>query len=861
MKPIITFLFCIAVLISTALGQSDKYEKSATLHKSKVIGDVKYLQGNQLSLPFANNGVIADAGDDLEGPLHGRYGEYPAGSDIHFLFSSGFLVSGVIDGELWASGVASASRVQDYIEGPVGGDRNDPFAKIYQVKSEDGPGSEAYLDWADAVKQGADFVDLDGDRIYNPDIDKPDLLGDQMLWFAINDGVEVGIRAWPGARIVGMEIHVTAWAYAAGSSLGSTAFIRFRLINKGTRPLEDIYFTSWHDPDLGSYTDDLVGCDTLLNAGYTYNEGPDERYGQNPPCFLVDILQGPVVASPGDTARRVLGPNLGVEVIPNHKVLGMSSFTTLSHYYYGPDTADEIRCLMQGLGQQCDIVNPLYWGIGGTAQDNPLFRFSGDPVSGTGWRQTGGDDQRMHVNTGPFRMDVGDVQDIVTAFVVGRGNDELESINVAKELDRKVQGFFDSNFNRFEPPSAKFISRSGKDESGNHFIDLLLPVESHLTLRRQNSGFDYRFEGFVVKQFHSNVPADSVNEVENSKIIARFDLDNEIGNFYVDRKQGRVLIYPAVNNMDSTALANPEGASLHLRVTHDAFTGLPVQLGNPYTFGVTAFYIDHNGISQNENTPAVRNDWFTAYPGDILTSKFIPEVSFIEVVPGAGENAHFVFDREAEHSAGHSDGLVLWDVVFPEQVTGHDYEVTFDQDKQSRFFWHVTDLSTQAVVLDHQYSQSGGYNFPIVNGIMVRVFSPPADSVAATPNSIEDVFIIRTGGLTSEQTLTLQAENFEAANVFPNPYFAHNSLESSRFGEEQFVTFTHLPNHVRIRIYRLSGIRIRTLEKNNDSPFLRWDLLTKNNKFVASGIYLAHIEAPELGLQKTLKVAVVQRRM
>ncbi len=605
-------------------------------------------------------------------------------------------------------------------------------------------------------------------------------------------------------------------------------------------------------------------CDTLLNAGYAYNEGPDDSYGQNPPCFIVDILQGPVVASPGDTARRILGPNLGVEVISDYKVLGMSSFTVgiqgdpSGVNYYG--SLYQIRNAMQGLTHDGDIFDPLTRGIGGSAQDNPLFWFSGEPVTGTDWRQTGGDDQRMHVNTGPFRMDVGDVQDIVTAFVIGRGNDELESITVAKEIDRKVQGIFDSNFSIFEPQQpAKLIARSGKGKLGRYFIDLLLPVENHLTERRQSFGFDYRLEGFVVKQFHANVPVDSVNGLENSKVIARFDLDNEIGDFYVDDEKGRILIYPAVNNMDSVALANPAGASLHLRVTHDAFTDLPVQLGNPYTFGVTAFFIDHKGIVPNENTATATDDWFSEYPADILTSELVPEVSFIDVFPGEGENEHFVFDRKAERTAGQSHGFVLWDVVFPEQLTGDDYEVTFHLDDYSRTFWRLTDLTTQTVVLDQQTSESGGYNFPIKDGIMVRVFGPEADSVTAIPNSPEDVFLIRTSALNLEKsTYFMQIENFAKVNVFPNPYFANNSMESSRFSELRFVTFTHLPNQVRIRIYTISGKLVRTLEKNDASPFLRWDLINEYNLFVASGVYLAHIEAPELGLQKTLKVAVLQ---
>lgn len=92
-------------------------------------------------------------------------------------------------------------------------------------------------------------------------------------------------------------------------------------------------------------------------------------------------------------------------------------------------------------------------------------------------------------------------------------------------------------------------------------------------------------------------------------------------------------------------------------------------------------------------------------------------------------------------------------------------------------------------------------------------------------------------------------------NVFPNPYYGLNRAEVSRYAH--FVTFSHLPPQARVRIFDLAGTLVRRLEKNDDSQFLRWDLLNEQGWLVASGIYLVYIEMPALGKTKVLKLVVI----
>ncbi len=95
-------------------------------------------------------------------------------------------------------------------------------------------------------------------------------------------------------------------------------------------------------------------------------------------------------------------------------------------------------------------------------------------------------------------------------------------------------------------------------------------------------------------------------------------------------------------------------------------------------------------------------------------------------------------------------------------------------------------------------------------------------------------------------------------NVFPNPYFAYNSLETNQF--VHFVTFTHLPRQCTIKIFSLNGVLLRTIQHvdaTGGNPYERWDLTNTSGLPVASGMYIAYIDGGTVGT-KILKLAVIQ---
>lgn len=108
------------------------------------------------------------------------------------------------------------------------------------------------------------------------------------------------------------------------------------------------------------------------------------------------------------------------------------------------------------------------------------------------------------------------------------------------------------------------------------------------------------------------------------------------------------------------------------------------------------------------------------------------------------------------------------------------------------------------------------------------------------------------------ENLALAKADAEKVGVYPNPYYAFNPAETNRF--VRFVTFNKLPAKATIRIFNLAGQLVRTLTKEDPSQFMRWDLNNENNFPVASGIYVAHVDMPDVGVTKILKVAIIQEQ-
>jgi hypothetical protein len=124
------------------------------------------------------------------------------------------------------------------------------------------------------------------------------------------------------------------------------------------------------------------------------------------------------------------------------------------------------------------------------------------------------------------------------------------------------------------------------------------------------------------------------------------------------------------------------------------------------------------------------------------------------------------------------------------------------------------------------------------------------------PNSVADSFTFTAPTVTFSNDLAKQDVNM--INVFPNPYYGFNSRETTRSGK--YVTFSHLPQQAKIRIFDLAGHQVAVLNKDDQTQFINWNLLNDHNYPIASGLYIVYIDMPSLGTTKILKLAVVQEQ-
>lgn len=122
-----------------------------------------------------------------------------------------------------------------------------------------------------------------------------------------------------------------------------------------------------------------------------------------------------------------------------------------------------------------------------------------------------------------------------------------------------------------------------------------------------------------------------------------------------------------------------------------------------------------------------------------------------------------------------------------------------------------------------------------------------------------DAFTYTAPPAPTTSSVALAKAEVEKINVFPNPYYGFNAFESSR--SQKYVTFNHLPDRATIRIFNLAGVLVKVIEKipqSSPGQFVRWNLTNENNLPVASGIYIVHIDMPDIGKTKILKLGVVQ---
>ncbi|MCB0401708.1 MAG: T9SS type A sorting domain-containing protein [Flavobacteriales bacterium] len=333
----------------------------------------------------------------------------------------------------------------------------------------------------------APFIDNNNDGIYNPyDGDYPRIKGQQAIYFIYND-----IRAQANtSNPMKTEVHSMAYVYncPSDSAINNTVFIDYTLYNRSVNTYDSCFTGLWSDMDLGSSSDDYVGCDVARSSYYFYNGDSVDPggYQSHPPAQSVTFLKGAkqdndgidnpyttIVQNAMDSSGIVypaLGNGFGDGTTDN-EYWGMERFMPYSigsgqfigdgdpqitkdyYYYLSGVWRDSSKFVWGGNGHPAG---------GGTVPSKYLYPGTSDPLfystSGvtaspvTWFEPTVGNtpgDRRGIGSTGPFTFEPDSSIELTLAIVFGRdyqNTGNLTAITVMNERIDSIRSYYLNGF-------------------------------------------------------------------------------------------------------------------------------------------------------------------------------------------------------------------------------------------------------------------------------------------------------------------------------------------------------------------------------------------------------------------------------
>jgi hypothetical protein len=582
----------------------------------------------------------------------------------------------------------------------------------------------AWNNWPADV--GAPYYDLNDNDQWDAGVDEPGIAdADQVIWFAVNDLIQSATIGLYGSDPMGIEQQTTLWAYnQPGATLGQLVFKKFKFINKSGVRIDTMYVAQWSDPDIGTYTDDLAGCDTTRSLGYGYSgfvtDGDFSDFGLPPATVGYDFFQGPIVPSPGDTAI------FDLQKLPDFRNLPMTSFGWFASgsAISDPDLGDydgtlQWYNLIRGYIPNVSIHNPTPFTYGNQGDIPTLYPLAGDPFRGTGdIDATLGNfqpgDRRITLCSGPFTMEPGDIQEVVVAVVGGivaeTGGNNVNAVEQMKLNDDFAQFVYDNLFQAL--PKAPAAPKVKVTELQNQImLDFGSDLAGVAATEANDPVLGFNFEGYNIYQ----KPTATATK-EQSVLIATYDLINQVrtirGSKFI-ASFGDILEVPLQKGTDN-------GIQRYFLLEKDYINDVPLYNGNTYYFAVTAF--NYNDGPVPEPTLESGLDAIVVVPQ--------------HTNPGVRYGADVFATLDIEHTAGASDGVIEATVIDPAATTGHQYEVFFTEDTDTNsatfgeLLWSIRDVTSGEVKISNQVQVATlgqTETQPIFDGLQVKVTGPALD--------------------------------------------------------------------------------------------------------------------------------------
>ncbi len=404
-----------------------------------------FLDANQIGMHVSNNGSLARDEKHQYGYYNGFY--YPLDSAITLIYSAGLWMTAQVNG---TRRVAMAEYGSEFAPGPYDYPSVDDSSlfRVYKISNQDG--SDTTTDWQGwPVSLGAP-VDTNGD---------PLVTGKQSMWTVFNDGdISRHTRRGGSTQPLGAEVQLYVYALTDAGWLDQVVFLEYTIINKSSSWWNDFIVGIWSDPDIGTYTDDIGGSDSLLSLAYCYTLHNDAELPNDfEPAVGVMLLGSPSSENSGH-------PSGSANVLVNN-FRSRNPEMTLD-ILEGRDLSGN------------DYVNPVTGKV-------TRYRFTGDPRSGKGWLDPGGKgDRKTVVASAPVDVAPGDTVRMTAAFVAVSGKTLFTAIDSLFQVvhtlydyhnfglsgaafsDRGVDGVIKSV--TFDPPEQLWFD--GYDWGGSAFL-------------------------------------------------------------------------------------------------------------------------------------------------------------------------------------------------------------------------------------------------------------------------------------------------------------------------------------------------------------------------------------------------------
>ncbi|MBE2219170.1 MAG: T9SS type A sorting domain-containing protein [Ignavibacteria bacterium] len=312
-----------------------------------------------------------------------------------------------------------------------------------------------YDSWAAwPVDLGAPYIEVNGIPGYQPELngDRPGIwhttARPNELMFSVymdytncTGGLHTSAISLPGGTLpLGVEVQQLTFSFS-DSPYRDMYFSKWRIINKSSLSWDSVYIALVDDGDIGNGEDDAAGCDTTRDLGYIYNfDNNDVDYGASPPALGYRILQSPMrfTGNNQDTAKLPYGNYTG------YKLTGMSAYnvfvSTGGSCLGDPNNAAAAYNFLKGKdGCGNTMIN---W-----AREHPTtYKYSGIAFQQLGWYDSSAGDKRQILSCGPFSMNSGNEQYIVSGVIAGRSSSNLTSLSAMIDNSNQAKLFYNNSF-------------------------------------------------------------------------------------------------------------------------------------------------------------------------------------------------------------------------------------------------------------------------------------------------------------------------------------------------------------------------------------------------------------------------------